>query len=225
MIAAACDSSGPADALSCSVRNVDSVQILVGRLDAGLTSREAYRLSADGEFSYANWNDNNQLLATADFVLNDQDAYLSALNTLSSIESTEARPTDDGTTLSPSVLTIEIAIAQSDQPTDFRLIDESTSELDVLIENWVQKIQQMPAEQGTYVWTMAAPSNLDETDITIAQPDCEEGLVKDVNSGFLGPAVVTRVTDNVDDFLSDGRSRYTARSINGFVFFGILSSP
>lgn len=199
--------------------------MLIGRLDAGQNTREAYRLSDDGTLSRAIWNDNNQILNLYESVYIGESAYSDAVQTLLAVEEKQRIPSNDGLIQSPSVLTVEIAIVRQQQPVDFTFRNEPSNDLDRLLFDWEQQIQMTEPVQGSYVWTMPGPAEAGDADISISRPDCESGIAKAVEDGVLGPDVVIGASEGVAQYLENGRSRYIARSANGFVYFGFLSAP
>ena len=216
-----------AEVLSCGDRDTDIVQVLIGKLDSGLSTLDSYRLSGNGDLTRASWNSNDQLLGVSDLVNIGAEAYLDAVNILSSIEQSESTESEDGILSSPPVFTVEIAFAKAQTDVTYIVSVEESDPLDELIYGWHQVAQLRQPPNGDYVWTLPGPTRVSFVDTVISQPNCDLEINSIVNDAALGPSVVVNTPDIVDELLIEsgtGRSRYVARTSYGSVFFGVLSA-
>jgi len=221
----ACESANTADSLSCRSREAGSVQVLLGRRDAGVVTSDAYRLSDAGLLSRARWDGDDRLSGVSATIDIGADAYSRSLATLSAVEPVQGEDSDGGATSSPSVFTTEIAIAEPRQAVDYTFVDALPAAIADLLADLDRRAALGAPDSGTHVWTMPGSPDLEMSDVALAQPDCEDAVIATLDTAALAPEIVVNAPSEFDERLTDGRSRYVARSVNGFVYFGVLSAP
>lgn len=209
---------------SCDTRDDGTIDLVMGRLDAGVYLREGFRISPDGTLSRALWNDRNELLGLSAPVTLGTQGFKSAQSKVSRTRPRHAAVPTDGTIPSPPTFTIEIAYLDRGKA-HFVFRNAATPALSELIEAWRGAAPLTPPPRGSYIWSILAPDNPGPADLDLGAAGCGGGLGPHLAQALDAATMVSSAGPASGPFLKThpGRSRFIADLPAGHAYFGILS--
>jgi hypothetical protein len=201
--------------------------VITSARDAGRTTFDGYRLSADGSLTRARWSGQNALLGVSDKVALDAGDFAQARNVLKDIAASERAAPADGTTGSPALRTYEISMSEGVSPARFVFRDRPTSALSALITEWQAAAPLAEPSGGTFVWAVPVTHDPGQPDITLGPTTCEQADAEGVAAALTSARIAARQpAAQAGQWTIDmtGRQRLIAALPEGFAYFGVLTA-
>ncbi len=213
--------SASAATAGCGKGTDGYMQIVVGTLDAGTTTRDAYRLTKGGDLTVARWNDQNSLIGVSSVKHVGAGVYSSALALVSAIK--QAPPPQGAPVSVPMGLSVEIARVPASGSVKFVFASEMPDTLKALLAQWADMAPLGRPASGRYLWTLPAPANAGQPDVTMRGADCGGILGRTIAGSRASAHIVVQAKD-AGAFTNGGRARYIAKDGHRWSYFGILTA-
>ena len=211
-------------AIPCTVLEPEAVQVTIQRLDAGVQTFEAYRLSRAGRGEWAQWDNAGRLLGRALPRPIDGPAHYAALVAAASpagVASASTQPAE-GRAFHVSVARIGAG------GRSFADYDEMPAELGQALADLRRLLPQTPAATGPGLWLLPQRGISGAIDVDLRRAECIPGSVASLVAGAMSAGVLITPIDVrvARSLMSQNKARWAfgANGANGYTLFGVVSA-
>ena len=195
------------------------VAIEYSNINAGITSRDVFRLNEAGVMSHASWELGGTDVVTLSRTSLGPEVFSSIQSDLSGLDLQDIP--DDGTLRQPGGRFFHVAFVTPDS------IEHQSGALNA--DALINVVDQLRAEStlssisGSHYWSRPSGST-GVDDIDIDELGCEHPVSQALTAGIISHDVLLQTPEALTTYLGDlrGRSAFTASTPIGRMFFGIV---
>ena len=195
------------------------VAIEYSNINAGITSRDVFRLNEAGVMSHASWELGGTDVVTLSRTSLGPEVFSSIQSDLSGLDLQDIP--DDGTLRQPGGKFFQVAFVSPDS------IEYQSGSLNA--DTLIDVVDQLRSEStlssisGSHYWSRPSGST-GVDDIDIDELGCEHPVSQALTAGIISHDVLLQTPEALTTYLGDlrGRSAFTASTPIGRMFFGIV---